>query len=120
MMKDGININQRDIVLVPISFSDLQESKKRPALIISNQRFHENNSDFICCAITSNPNEQAYCVDINDHDFEDGSLDFKSKIKVTKIFSLDKSLIQRTIAKLNREKTQKVLCKLNTYFKLDN
>lgn len=119
MMQDGINIKQRDIVLVPIPFSSLIENKKRPALIISNSKFHEGNEDFICCALTSNPQENTYCIEVNDSDIEEGNLDFKSKIKATKIFSLKKTLIQRTIARLNVEKTQKVLFKLNSYFKID-
>lgn len=36
MTKPGMNVKQRDIILIPVPFSDLSTSKRRPAIVISN------------------------------------------------------------------------------------
>src|SRR3989338_364495 len=45
---------QRDIVLVDFGFSEETGSKKRPALIISSEDYHQSRHDVIVMAITSN------------------------------------------------------------------
>ena len=45
--------NQKDIVLIPFPYSDLTGSKKRPALVISNEKINKTE-DRICCLITTN------------------------------------------------------------------
>lgn len=45
---------QRDIVLVDFGFSEEIGSKKRPALIISSEDYHQSRHEVIVMAITSN------------------------------------------------------------------
>lgn len=45
---------QRDIVLVDFGFSEETGSKKRPALIISREDYHQSRHEVIVMAITSN------------------------------------------------------------------
>jgi len=47
-------INQRDIILIPFPFSDLSESKIRPALVVSNNIYNSQSLDIVVTAITSN------------------------------------------------------------------
>ena len=42
-----------DLILVPFPFTDQKKKKKRPAVIVSNQTYHENYRDLIIMAITS-------------------------------------------------------------------
>ena len=42
-----------DVVLVPFPFSDQSASKKRPAVIISSDRYNKLSSDVVIMAITS-------------------------------------------------------------------
>ena len=60
-------LNQRDIVLIPIPFTDLESYKKRPALIISNNDYNKKNEDIVVVAITSNiePRDFAMRSDVN-------------------------------------------------------
>ena len=39
--------NQGDILLIPIPFSDLKTSKKRPVLVLSNSDYNSNNQDIV-------------------------------------------------------------------------
>ncbi|MEI8363900.1 MAG: type II toxin-antitoxin system PemK/MazF family toxin [archaeon] len=111
-MKDGTNINQRDIFLVLYPFSDLSGSKKRPVLILSKSEFNKRNEDVICCLITSNLNYGVDNIGINNKDLENGNLEFESMIKPYNLFYVNKSLIYKKLGKLNAEKFSEVYNKI--------
>lgn len=48
------NYKRQDIVLVDFGFSEGTGSKKRPALIISSDNYHQSRQEVIVMAITSN------------------------------------------------------------------
>jgi len=43
------------VVVVEVPFSDLSGTKRRPALVVSSERFHRALSDVIVCPISSQP-----------------------------------------------------------------
>jgi len=43
--------NQGDILLIPIPFSDLTSSKKRPVLVLSNNDYNRKTEDVIAAAV---------------------------------------------------------------------
>ncbi len=45
---------QGDILLIPIPFSDLTSSKRRPVLILSNSLYNQKTEDLVVAAVTSN------------------------------------------------------------------
>ena len=120
MTKPGTNVRQRDIILIPFPFSDLSTSKKRPAIIISNFSYNTHNDDIICCAITSNPRNYTGCVPITSADLDEGQLNYESKIKPTKVFTLNKNLIIKPLARLNTEKSEEVIRNLNYSIKIED
>lgn len=119
-MKPGTNAKQRDIVLVSFPFSDLSTSKRRPAIIISNRTYNMRNDDVICCAITSNPRNYAGCVPITNADLDEGYLNYESQIKPTKIFTLNKNLIIKSLARLNIEKSREIIRNLNSSIDIED
>lgn len=113
-MNTGTIIRQRDIILVPfLLYSNLRDCKLRPAVIISDNRFNESNDDVICCAVTSNPKESSLSVLIANCDLESGILNKESRVKSTKLFTLEKKIIQKVIAQLNIPKSKEVVALLN-------
>ncbi len=108
MMRDGINIEQKSIILVSFPYTDLSSSKKRPALIISNNKFNMSSKDVICCLITSNPGTYPHCVPITNKDMENGFLEFDSQIKPYRLFTVSKKLIYKILGKLNTKKANEV------------
>lgn len=42
-----------DIVLVPFPFSDQRTTKRRPAVVVSSARYHQERPDIIILAVTS-------------------------------------------------------------------
>ena len=112
-MTSGISVNQRDIILIPFPFSDLSQTKKRPSIIVSNKNFNSNSGDVICCAITSNPRNYDKSVEIANGDLDSGELRYDSRVKPTKIFTLDKRKIIKKMATLNITKSKEIIENLN-------
>ena len=113
----GTNIDQRSIILVPFPFSDLTSAKKRPALVISNTEFNRKNEDVVCCLITSNPSAKN-AIKITNKDMESGFLEFESRIKPHRLFTVSKSIIYRVLCRLNKEKSQLVIDEIDKLIEL--
>ena len=87
--------NRGDIVLIPVPFSDLSSSKKRPVLIISNDNYNSSGSDIIVVAITSNLGQSG--IPLLSSDMVNGVLPKPSVIRCDKIYSLDKTIVIKGI-----------------------
>ena len=99
---------QGEIVVVPFPFSDLSFIKQRPVLILSKDKDNKISDDVITCGITSNLKDTKYSVLIDNKDLEKGEIPAKSRIKIDKIFTLDKNIINKNVAKINKETLMKV------------
>ena len=78
-----------DVVVVPFPFSDLSQSKKRPALVIASLL----GNDLILCQITSKARIDGYSIVLANEDFRQGSLNLTSMIRPNKLFTADKSIV---------------------------
>ncbi|MBI3037046.1 type II toxin-antitoxin system PemK/MazF family toxin [Candidatus Woesearchaeota archaeon] len=96
-------MKQRSIILVPFPFSDQSGQKVRPALIVSNDRYNSTSDDVIVCAVTTNIKPSKYSVIIDQNSLESGMLSEKSAIKAESLLKIQKSLILKTIATINRQ-----------------
>ncbi|MEE3719226.1 type II toxin-antitoxin system PemK/MazF family toxin [Tumidithrix elongata RA019] len=97
-----------DIVIVPFPFSDLSQSKRRPALVIANLQ----GDDLILCQITSQAIADSYAVGIDHDDFETGSLNKSSNIRPNRIFTADRSIILSVAGHLKSTKTSEAIAKI--------
>ena len=115
-MSSGIIIEQRDIVLIPLPFTDLSGRKKRPVLVISRDEFNALSEDIIVVQITSKLTSgfQEYNVVIDNNDLEVcyGKPIIKSLVKPYRIFTIDKRKVTKKIGKLSEKKFEEVLEKL--------
>ncbi len=89
-----------DVVVVPFPFSDLTQSKRRPALVIAALE----GDDVILCQITSRPLTDEYAISLGDEDFESGSLKQASNIRSNRIFTADSHIVLYRIGSLKKEK----------------
>ncbi len=69
-----------DIVVVPFPFSDLTDSKRRPALVLTDLK----GDDIILCQITSKNRHDSYSIVLDDSDFELNSV--RKKAPLFKVF----------------------------------
>lgn len=103
-----MNVVQKEIVLLPYPFSDLESLKIRPALVVSNDIFNNNSNDCVMVPLTSVIKDELYSIVISKEDLSAGRLIKTSRIKVDKIFAVQKSLIKMKIGRLNNKSFDKV------------
>ena len=87
----------RQVVLVPFPFSDLSQSKLRPAIILADA----GREDWILCQVTSRPYGDAHSILLNDSGFETGSLRVESYVRPGKLFTAHQTLVVSKIGLLN-------------------
>jgi mRNA interferase MazF len=97
-----------DIVVVPFPFSDLTQSKRRPALILAEL----SGDDFILSQITSHNIKDRYSISIETKDFESGSLNRNSNIRPNRIFTADKKILLYKAGHLKRDKIEETIARL--------
>ena len=108
-------IEQGDIVLIDFSYSNLKRSKFRPALAISNSRYNSTSLDVIVLRITSK-SKREWAIKITNKDVESGFLEVESYVKVDSIFTIEKMMVAKVVAKLKVEKVDEVKMKLAELF----
>ena len=91
-----------DIVLLSFPYTDGQSYKKRPALVINDYR----DGDVIVCRITSQIYKSKQ--DILIHDWEKSGLKLPSVIRVHKIATLEKELVEVVIGHIDESLKNKV------------
>jgi mRNA interferase MazF len=97
-----------EVVVVPFPFSDLTDTKDRPALVVAQLR----GSDLILCQITSVNRGDEYSITLSASDFVFGSLPVASFIRANRVFTGDSGLIKRTAGRVSQKKLQEVIDKL--------
>jgi mRNA interferase MazF len=84
---------QGDIVLVPVPFTDLTSSRRRPVIVVSNDPYHATTSDFVAVAMTSNLKTEPYSFVITSADLVEGALNRPGRVRVDKVYTLAQSII---------------------------
>ncbi len=97
-----------DVVVVPFPFSDLSQSKRRPALVIANLR----GDDVILCQITSQDVRDEYAVSLTEADFEAGNLQRDSNVRPNRIFTADKKILLYKVGSIKTDKLGEIVAKL--------
>ena len=99
---------QREIILLNSPFSNLKQSKVRPAVIISNDRYNKKSDDVVVVPLTSNLQQTDYDMLITNKNLEKGNLIVDSRVKIDRIFSVDKKLIKMNIGKIDKQTFSKI------------
>ena len=93
------------VVLVDFPFSDLSQTKLRPAIVLA----QATRTDWILCQITSNATTDAKAIEIKDADFAAGSLRQTSFARPNKLFTGHESLIDRRVGILSDAAASKMV-----------
>jgi mRNA interferase MazF len=118
MMRIGIMLEQGNIVLIPVPFTDLSSSKRRPVIVISSNDYNKSGIDMIVVAMTSNPVQTPYSFTITNRDIEEGHLNRPGTIRVDKIYTLSQSLSVRTFGKVKLVTVRRIRTLINAVTKL--
>jgi mRNA interferase MazF len=95
-----MDYQQGDIILLPYPYTDLSNTKKRPAVIISRNTNHHPN--FIVAKITSVIRRDEYSFLIAPIDI-DRYLRFESEVRTNELFTVSSTIIITKFASFRKE-----------------
>ncbi|HEX9116944.1 MAG TPA: type II toxin-antitoxin system PemK/MazF family toxin [Anaerolineae bacterium] len=101
-----------DGVVLPFPFSDLSESKRRPALVLA----HAGGDDVILSMITSQARADGFAVPVSTGDFATGALQHDSFVRPNRLFSADSRIILYRAGALSRGKLDEVIARVVALF----
>ena len=93
------------VVLVPFPFSDLSQSKLRPAVVLADA----GKSDFVLCQVTSKAYADARAVELTDASFATGSLRAISYARPAKLFTANDSLLVSQVGELTEDALKQII-----------
>lgn len=105
-MAGPARFSRADVVIVLSPYSDLSESKTRPALILAELPLGE---EFILCQITSQLHADADSVLLTPDDFARGTLNKISNARPNRIFTAHRSLFQGRVGALKQDRFSAVV-----------
>ena len=97
-----------DVVVIPFPFSDLTQTKRRPALVVAELQ----GDDLILCQITNRLITDQYAIPIDNDDFSSGSLRQSSNVRPNRLFTADKQIILSKVGHLKPEKVNEIIAKI--------
>lgn len=93
------------VILVPFPFSDLSQSKLRPAVVLADA----GRGDFVLCQVTSKPYADSLAVELSAAAFASGSLQRTSYARPGKLFTASGKLIVREVGALRTELLDRII-----------
>ena len=93
------------VVLVRFPFSDLSQSKLRPAICLADA----GRTDWVLCQITSNAYGDSQALPLDDPDFVSGGLKVSSYVRPGKLFTANERLIAKSVGKLRDDSLRRVV-----------
>jgi len=94
-----------DVVVVPFPFSDLSNSKRRPAFVVTQLI----GDDVILCQITTPAKPDSYSIPLSTVDFDAGGLDHDSHLRPNRLFTADSKIVEYRAGKLSSKKIKEVI-----------
>ena len=93
------------VVVVRFPFSDLSNSKLRPAVVLADAE----HGEWILCQVTSRPYGDARALELDDTSFVSGGLRRTSYARPAKLFTANRDLMVFQAGDLNRATLRKVV-----------
>jgi mRNA interferase MazF len=112
-----MSIKQGSIVLVDFSYSNLKETKFRPALVISSSEYNEDSIDIVVLRVTSRGRDRKWDIEILKNDVAYGTIDIEpSYIKIDSLYTIEKNIVRKVVARLKEGKIKEIREKLLELF----
>lgn len=95
-----------DVVAVPFPFTDRDATKRRPALVISNERFNQQHNQIVLAMITTTT-DNVWPSDVSLANWQKAGLKVACQFRL-KLFTLDQILVLKTIGHLSPKDVKSV------------
>jgi mRNA interferase MazF len=93
--------SQGDVVLVPVPFTDLKASRKRPVIVLSRDAYQNSTVDLVAIAMTTNLAIEPHSFVITSSDLVAGVLAQPSRVRADKIMTLAQSIIIKKFGRVS-------------------
>jgi mRNA interferase MazF len=97
-----------DVVVLDFPFSDLSQTKRRPALVIATLK----GDDVILCQVTSQARSDEYSIRLDDVDFVAGGFNQNSRIRPNRLFTADAGIVVYRAGRVSEAKLNEVVERL--------
>ncbi len=87
-----------DVVVLPFPYSDLSQSKRRPAVVVA----LSSGPDMILCQITSQTVRDSDALPLDNTNFAVGALSKPSNVRPNKLFTADSHIILYQVGTLKQ------------------
>jgi mRNA interferase MazF len=94
-----------EVVLVPFPFSDLSQTKVRPAICLADA----GRGDWVLCQVTSSPYGDPAAISLDVADFASGGVLVASFARPGKLFTANAGLMVRSVGVLNAAALKRIL-----------
>ena len=102
-----------DVVAVPFPFTDRDATKRRPALVISNERFNQQHNQLVLAMITTTT-DNVWPSDVSLTNWQAAGLKVVCHFRL-KLFTLDQNLVLKTIGHLSSQDVKSVQAVLTEF-----
>lgn len=98
-----MTLSAGDLVVLPFPYTDLTSSKQRPALAVSPGWYNDGSPDALFAYVTSveQAEEDPFSLPLTAEHLESGQLVKSSWVRTDKLFTLERTLVRKTVARLN-------------------
>jgi mRNA interferase MazF len=111
-----MKVFQKELVLLPFPFSNMEGTKVRPALIVSNDSFNKKGDDCLMVPLTTVIKDEPFSILLQQENLISGRLLKPSRIRLDKIFSVEKDLISMKIGIVNDKIFQRIRQEITEMF----
>ncbi len=111
-MERFVKYEKGEVVVFQFPFSDTEESKKRPSLVVATLK----GDHVILAQITGQPRPDPDLLELGSNDFQSGGISRDSFIRPSVLFTIHKSKINYKAGKIKQEKIKEVQNKLIEVF----
>ena len=101
-------LEQGDIVLVPVPFTDLSSQKRRPVIVLSYEAYQRVSADVIVVAMTSHPASVPDGFRITSADLVEGALNRPGAVRVDKVYTLARAIVVKKFGKVSPEIVERI------------
>ena len=106
------------IITVPFPFDDLSSNKVRPAVCLTDeiQPYGHIVLAFITSKVSANPSDTDFTIDSQDADFAQTGLKVSSTIRLHRLMTVSKTIIQRKLGELSSTQQKEIENRLRKLF----
>ena len=102
-----------DVVAVPYPFTDRDGTKRRPALVISNEKFNKQHDQIVLAMITTTT-DNVWPSDVTLTNWQKAGLKLACQLRL-KLFTLDQNLVLKIVGHLSPKDVKSVQTALTEY-----